>query len=218
MTKKIFAPGCALMLYKPELAEKLHTFLMENFGEMDELNICCQHDPQLTEPTDIINICPGCDKRFGHDYTNASTTSLWEILAESEFFHFPDYKGQKMTIIDACPTRDQERIHNSIRKILLKMNITLVEPEKTKAKGTCCGDSFYGLLPVDMVKEQMLKKASEMPVDDVVTYCVSCSKSVHIGGKTPRYIIDLLFAESTVPKIFEPEEWHRELDVYIEMH
>lgn len=64
----------------------------------------------------------------------------------------------------------------------------------------------------------MKKRASEMPVNDVVVYCVSCTKSVFIGGKQPYYLVDLLFNEPTVPKTLEPDEWHKELDDYIEEH
>ena len=218
ITKKMFAPGCALMLYKPELAEKIHSVLNENLGNMDRLMICCHHDPKLGSPAEIINICPGCDKRFRKDYENSSTISLWEIFAESEYFSFPDYRGQRMTILDACPTRDQERIHAAIRKVLHKMNIKVVEPGKTKSRGTCCGDSFYGMIPTEKVKEQMVKRASEMPLDDVVVYCVSCIKSMSVGGKKPHYLVDLIFQEDTVPKTYEPDDWHHELDEYMEKH
>jgi Fe-S oxidoreductase len=192
--------------------------LNEHLGQMDKLLTCCHHDPQLTEKTEIINVCPGCDKRFGNDYANVSTISLWEILAKTDFFSFPDYQGRKMSIIDACPTRNQERIHMAIRILLRKMNINLVEPKNTGTRGTCCGDSFFGLIPTSKVKEQMIKRTSEMPEDDVVVYCVSCVKSVYIGGKRPHYLVDLLFNEETLPGIYEPDEWHKELDLYIEKH
>jgi len=94
----------------------------------------------------------------------------------------------------------------------------LIEPEHTKTKSTCCGDSFYGVIPVQKVMEQMVKKSSEMPVDDVVVYCVSCTKAMFVGGKKPRYLVDLLFAEETQPKTFEPDDWHKELSSYIEEH
>jgi hypothetical protein len=74
------------MLYKPELVEKLHSILNENLGEMDKLMSCCHHDHQFTEKIKVINVCPGCNKRFENDYKNSSTISLWEILAESDFF------------------------------------------------------------------------------------------------------------------------------------
>ena len=216
--QKIFAPGCALMLYKPYLAEKLHVILNENIGKTDILSTCCRHEPQLTSKTEVINICPGCDKRYRNNYENTTTISLWEILAESDSFPFPDYKGIEMSIIDACPTRDQERVHTAIRILLEKMNIHLIEPKHTKTKSTCCGDSFYGEISTDLVKKQMVKRTAEMPVADVVVYCVSCSKSVHIGGKSPHYMIDLLYGETTVPGTFEPDKWHKEIDDYIEKH
>jgi hypothetical protein len=218
MSNRLFAPGCALILYKPELAFKLHSILNKNLGEMEMLMTCCHHDPKFKQATLIINICPGCDKRFRSDYENSSTISLWEILAESDFFTFPDYQSQSMTIIDACPTRDQERIHLAIRKLLLKMNINLIEPKSTGINSTCCGDSFYGIISTEKVKDQMIRKASELPLNDVVVYCISCSKAMFVGGKQPHYLIDLLFAEETVSKTFEPDDWHNELSTYMDKH
>lgn len=218
MTKTVFAPGCGLVLYKPETAEKLKQILDRHFGNLPVLDICCHHDPGFTEETLVINICPGCDKRYRNDYKNSSTISLWEILAENDILSLPDYNGVSMSIIDACPTRDQERVHIAIRKLLGKMNINLEEPEKTGTKSTCCGDSFYGLIPTEKVKEQMKKRSSEMPVEDVVVYCVSCIKSVHTGGKKPHHILDLIFGEETFPKTSDPDLWHKELDEYISLH
>lgn len=216
--KQIFAPGCGLMLYKPESAQRLHTLLNDSLGPMDMLSICCHHDPQFQFPTEVINICPGCDKRFRNDYVNSSTISLWEILAQSNSFPFPDYESMRMSILDACPTRDQELVHKAVRTLLKKMNIELVEPKNTGTKSICCGDSLYGAVPVDKVKEQMAKRAGEMPEEDVAVYCVSCIKSMHIGGKRPRHLVDLLLGQETVPGNFEPDQWHQELDEYIEKH
>lgn len=218
MVRQVFAPGCALMLYKPELAEKLYQVLSKNSGKIELHSTCCHHDPGLEEQTEVINICPGCDKRFSKDYANCSTVSLWEILAESDSFPFPDYQGLQMSILDACPTREKEGVHRAIRKILGKMNIELIEPQNTGTRSTCCGDSFYGIIPVEKEKEQMTKRAAEMPAEEVVVYCVSCIKSMYIGGKKPRYLIDLLFAEDTFPQTFEPDAWHKELNSYIEIH
>jgi hypothetical protein len=214
----MFAPGCALMLYKPELAFRIHSLLNDNLGKMEMLTTCCHHDPELKQPTRIINICPGCDKRYHFDYVNSTTISFWEILAETDFFTFPDYHGQSMTIIDACPTRDQERVHSAIRKLLKKMNINLIEPKHNKENSTCCGDSFYGEMATEKVKKLMVKKGSELPLNDVVVYCVSCKNSMFIGKKQPRYLADLLFSEETIPKTFDPDAWHSELNLYIESH
>lgn len=214
----IFAPGCALFLYKPHLIEKLHEFLDTNYGPIDQMDICCRHTPRIPDDTCVINICPGCDRRYRENYEDPRTISLWELLMESETFPFPDYQSMEMTIIDACPTRDQERVHEAVRAVAGRMKISIIEPEKTGTKSTCCGDTFFGKLPSEQVIEQMKAKAAGMPVDDILVYCVSCSKSMFIGGKRPRYLVDLLFGEETVPQTIDPDEWHTQLDEFIENH
>ena len=216
---QVYAPGCAIMLYKPMLAEKIESFLKQStHTSILRHSICCRHDPRLEKGTQIINTCAGCDRRFRELYDGLSTVSLWEILAESENFPFPDYGGAEMSIHDACPIRTEERVHEAIRTLLQKMNIAIVEPTATRTLSNCCGDSFYGSLPVEQVKEKMRARAGEMPREDVAVYCVSCIKSMHIGGKRPRYIVDLLFGEDTLPGEFEPDAWHGMLGKYIEAH
>jgi Fe-S oxidoreductase len=213
-----FAPGCALVLYKDNLAERLHKYLRAKFGDVNLLLACCRHTPKAAIGKCVINVCPGCVRRYRQNYAEPSTVSLWEILAESADFPFPNYGGRRMTILDACPTRDQPRIHQAIRKLAERMNITVIEPERTREQSTCCGDTFYGTLPVEEVLSQMKAKAATLPVDDVIVYCVSCSKSMFNGGKNPRYLIDLLFNEETEPKTCDPDAWHKELDVFIAAH
>lgn len=216
--KQVYAPGCALMIYKPELAQKVRELLKNDSLDISEHLICCRHDPQLEKGTRIINTCSGCDKRYRGLYEGISTQSLWEVLAESKTMSFPDYDGIEMTIHDACPTRTERRVHSAIRRLLEKMNIKIVEPENTRTEAVCCGDSLYGTLPVELVKEKMRKRSAEMPCDNVVVYCISCIKAMHIGGKKPRYIADLLFGEETGIGTCEPDAWHDELQKFIDRH
>jgi Fe-S oxidoreductase len=216
--KQVFAPGCALMIYKPHLADKMLDFLNHDLGGIDDHQICCKHEPKLQRDTRVINVCPGCDRRYRELYDGVTTISLWEILADSKTFPFPDYGGMTMSVLDACPTRDQVRVHIAIRTLLKRMNIDPVEPKSTGTKSVCCGDSFFGEIPLAQVKKQMRKRAMEMPSDDVAVYCVSCAKAMHIGGRNPRYMVDLLFGEETEPKTYEPESWHKEVDAWVESH
>lgn len=216
--KQVYAPGCALLIYKPKLAKKVLEFLNKDFINIPEHLTCCRHEPKLESGTQVINTCAGCDRRYRELYKGISTISLWEILAQSNKFPFPDYNGIEMSIHDACPTRTEERVHSAIRILLRKMNIKIIEPQNTRTNALCCGDSFYGILPEEQVKEQMRKRSNDMPCDNVVVYCVSCVKAMYIGGKKPRYIIDLLFGEDTEIGIFEPNEWHDELQKFINVH
>lgn len=218
MSQRIFAPGCALVLYKSALVDRLLEYLRRKYGDVDLLLTCCRHTPMAAFGKQVINVCPGCDKRYRENYASPSTVSLWEVLAESDDFEFPDYGARRMSVLDACPTRDQARVQNAIRRLAERMNISVVEPEKTRERSTCCGDTFYGALSTEEVLGQMEAKAATMPVDDVIVYCVSCSKSMYNGGVRPRYMIDLLFHEETVPGTCEPDAWHAELDEFIAAH
>jgi Fe-S oxidoreductase len=220
---QVYAPGCALMLYKPHLAERILAFLNEDAAAaggapVAEHLTCCRHEPGLAPGTRVVNTCAGCDRRYRELYEGVTTVSLWEVLADSETFPFPDHAGAEMAIHDACPTRTETRVHDAVRRLLERMNVTVVEPSATRTRAVCCGDSFFGQLPDEQVKAQMRKRADAMPASDVVVYCVSCVKAMHIGGKRPRYLVDLLFAEETSPATFEPAPWHAELEAFIEAH
>lgn len=206
------------MVYKPELALKVNEFLNSSIGPVSLHLTCCHYDPAAEPGTLIINTCPGCDKRFGSLYEGVTTISLWEVMAQSTGFTFPDYNGIQMTVQDACPTRNVGRVHDAIRTVLTRMNIVVVEPEKTREKGTCCGDGFYGNLPLEEVKIQMQKRASEMPLHDVAVYCVSCVKSIATGGKQPRYLVDLLFDEHTAAGRPDLDQWHQDIDQFKTTH
>ncbi|MDR3595666.1 (Fe-S)-binding protein [Clostridium sp.] len=216
--KQIYAPGCAFMLYKPELSKKVFKFLNKNLGNIPEQLICCRNKPKLESGTQVINACAGCDQRYRELYDNISTISLWEILAESNTFPFPDYNGIKMSIHDACSTRTEERVHSAIRRLLERMNIEIIEPKNTRTKAICCGYSFYDTLSPEQVNKMIEKRSSEMPCDNVVVYCFSCIKSIHIGRKKPRHIIDLLFGEETMVSILESDTWEDKLSEFINSH
>jgi len=207
-----FSPGCALMLYKPRLAQKLHAYLNYTLGEMPLHLRCCHYEPQLPHDTYVINVCAGCDRRFRSLYDGVRTRSLYEIIAERGGFDFPNYSGVFMSLHDPCPIRTEERVHIAVRVLLARMNITIVEAEHNRTNSVCCGDSYYPVHPIDKVTERMKSRAAQMPCDDVAVYCVSCVKSMANGGKTPRHIVDLLFGEDTVPGECDTVKWHEMVD------
>ncbi len=215
--KQVFAPGCALQLYKPQLAQRTSEFLNSRFGLLAEHDICCHFDPRICD-TQIITVCSGCERRFRTLYRGIETISLWEVLDGCPDFPFPDYRAVKMSIHDACPTKSQFRVLRAVRSLLSKMNIEVIEPENTGSNAVCCGDSYYGQLPVKELKAKMAERAAQMPCEDVVVYCISCIKAMHIGGKAPRYLLDLLLGEKTDCALCEPDAWHAALDGYKKTH
>lgn len=218
MTKTYFNPGCALSIYKPHMENKILRFLNDNYGETHLHKICCHHDPRLESGSMIINVCPGCDRRFRSLYEGVTTISLWEVIDGLDSFPYPDYKGMKLSVHDACPVREKPQVHEAVRSLLEKMNVGIIETKYSGTRSVCCGDDFYPKLPIEQVRLQMKKRADSMPCNEVCVYCISCIKSMYIGGKSPRYLIDLLMGEETEPQIYDTVQWHKQLDDYIDKH
>jgi Fe-S oxidoreductase len=216
--KLYFNPGCALNIHKPEKEKQILDYLQNNYSSTQLHSICCHFDPKVPEGSCIINICAGCDRRFRSLYEGVSTISLWEVIDELDNFPFPDYKGETMTLHDACPVRERPAVHEAVRNLLKKMNIDLVETEFNGTKSVCCGDSFYGEIPIEKVHERMKARADSMPCENVVVYCVSCIKAMDAGGKKPRHLVDLLFGEETIPQTVDVIEWHNQVNAYIDAH
>lgn len=218
MAKTYFNPGCALSIYKPEVERRFLRFLNASYGEVALHKRCCRHDPRVGAGSLIINVCAGCDRRFRSLYEGVSTISLWEVLDGLDAFPYPDYAGSKVSVHDACPVREKPQVHQAVRNLLKKMNIEIVETEFSGTRSTCCGDDFFPALPVEKVHEMMKKRADSMPCKDVCVYCVSCVKSMHIGGKNPRHLVDLLTGETTEPQTHDTVRWHEQLQGYIDEH
>ncbi len=210
----VYAPGCALTDYKPHLAAKAHAFLCKTLGDMPLYDTCCRVPHTLADGTTVINTCPGCNRRYKEEHEGIDTLSLWEVLAESDSFPFPNYSGLRLAIHDACPTRTEPGVHAAIRTLLQKMNITVVEPEYTRENQRCCGDSAYPEKPIPEIYAQMKARADEMPAEEVCVYCVSCIKALATGGKTPRYLVDLLFHQPTDPRAGDDHSFYTQLWAY----
>ena len=218
MTLTYFNPGCALSIYKPEIEGKILGFLNENYGQVALHKVCCHHDPKLEAGSVIINACAGCDRRFRSLYEGISTISIWEVLDGLDAFPFPRYEGLRLSVHDPCPVRQRPPVHGAVRSLLTKMGIEVVETEHRGTHSICCGDDFYPTLPVDEVHRRMKERAASMPCQEVCVYCVSCIKSMYVGGRTPRHLMDLLLGETTEAQVYDTVQWHEQLQSYLDAH
>lgn len=219
MGKTYFNPGCALTIHKPEAEVALLKLLRDKYdGNVELHSLCCHHDPQVEKGSCIVVVCAGCDRRFNKLYEGISTLTLWEVLDGVEGIQYPDYKGRKMSLHDPCPIRSKPQVHRAARSLLKKMNIEVVEAALHAASSRCCGDSYYPDLPLEEIHARMKERAASMPCDEVAVYCVTCVRSMHFGGKKPRYLVDLLLGEETVPPEGDVPEWHARIKEYRERH
>lgn len=216
--KCYFNPGCAMSLYKPEAVEEILHLLNRRFLPTQLHTTCCRHEPELPAGATIINNCAGCDRRFRSLYDGIQTISLWEVLDAIPALPLPTYDGMQLSVHDSCSFRKKPQVHAAVRSLLDKMHIEVVESPYSGTKSICCGDNFYGHIPLEEVHAFQKKRASQMPCQDVAVYCVSCIKSMHIGGKTPHHMLDLVLGEVTEVQETRLDVYHDAIDRYIEEH
>lgn len=218
LQKCYFNPGCALAVHKPASGQELLALLGKHFGPVRLHTRCCHHDPGLPAGAVIINNCAGCDRRFRTLYAGIQTLSLWEILDSIQGLPLPDHSGLTVSVHDPCSFRPKPQVHAAVRRLLRKMQVDIVESDYSKTRSICCGDNFYPALPIAAVEALQKERAAQMPCQDVAVYCVGCMKSMAAGGKTPRYMVDLILGEDTDPQQTRLDIYHDALNRYIETH
>lgn len=213
-----FNPGCALCIYKPDAPKQILSILNYYFGAVNLHSVCCRHEPKLPHGATIINNCAGCDRRFRSLYEGIQTISLWEVLDALPALPLPQYEGLTLSVHDSCSYRPKPQVHTAVRSLLAKMGVSIIESEFSGTKSICCGDNFYGRIPLGEVRAFQKKRAAQMPCQEVAVYCVSCIKSMAVGGKTARYMVDLMLGEGTDPQEIDLVKYHDSLQKYIDSH
>lgn len=216
--KYIYAPGCALMCYKPRLAERLKEVVTAHYGPMETLLGCCFNRPELEAGTCILTPCTTCAQNYGKHYPHCETKWVLEELLTWDDFSFPDYGGARMSVQDTCSGRSDDSYLTTVRRLLERMNISLEESVRSGRKGRCCGQLLYGKQPLEKVEAYMEGRAAEMPCEDVVTYCASCNLAMGRGGHRPRFLLDLLFGEPTDGGAGDIVEWNTALADFRKRH
>jgi hypothetical protein len=122
--------------------------------------------------------------------------TLWEIFKN---YGLPETakidQGHVLNVHDACGTRYNKVVHESIRSIASDLGYEIKELKYSKEKTKCCG---YGGLVYFANKEQ----AEEFVEDrinenkaDLLVYCAMCKDLFVDKGKRTFHILDLLFGE-----------------------
>ncbi|MDR2104728.1 MAG: hypothetical protein LBP51_03125 [Deferribacteraceae bacterium] len=174
----LFHPGCALYRTRKQAAERAAEYL-----KADLHTSCCKKAALAPVDGLIITVCPFCENV--HRRNSVETITLWELIPDD--FDFPDYSGLELSIHDSCKIR-RKNLYSVVRKLLLKMNITIKEPLETMENSPCC--EYWGSL------ENMEKRVLDMPVRSIVVYCNGCFRGMQTGGGKPIHLIDLLFGDN----------------------
>lgn len=214
----IFFPGCALISYSPELVQNTYDYLRQISPGMGYYNKCCgkptrfmgnedrfqkyysklDYEFKLKNVKKIITGCQNCYMTIDDNSRDIEVISLWEFLADNGIPENKKNMGKNIdyefTLHDPCPTRDVDKIHDSVREILNQMDISIKEMEFNRGKTLCCGSG--GMVPITqnhIAKGHMKRRANAASTNHIITYCQECVESMRRGGKCSYHILDLLF-------------------------
>lgn len=160
----------------PESIEKIHTTWEE-----------------MGQPTFIL-ACSSCASTFEKYLPMIKTISLWEVFASFGLPEVDIKKGKReLCIHDACATRHNSAIHESVRSIVKTLGYTIQELEYSKEKAKCCG---YGGLVACANPEQaedFVKDRIDESEHDVLVYCAMCKDMLVKGNKRAYHILDIIY-------------------------
>ncbi len=213
----LFYPGCQLSASSPEYVEKAYKYLLSRIKEGVGIMLGCCGAPadwagrqdlmknsierlrdawaEMGKPTFIL-ACSSCCGIFEKYLPEIPFISLWEIF---ERYGLPETakngNNHILNVHDACSTRHNKNIHESLRNIAVKLGYEIQELKYSKEKTKCCG---YGGLVYFANREQtkdFVKDRINETNEDFLVYCAMCKDLFVEGGKSTYHILDLIFGE-----------------------
>lgn len=209
----VFFPGCQLSASSPEHVEKVYAYLTEKLsGGVALMLRCCgapadwAGDQELFQNSlkvlvaeweslgkpQLIVACSTCHSIFRERFPEV--VSLWELMADLELpVREASVSGGKVAVQDACTTRHESVIHDSVRHILGKLGYEVEELPYAKELTKCCG--FGGLTSFanpGLGKKIVEDRISESTTD-YVAYCAMCRDNFASKGKRTFHLLDLIF-------------------------
>ena len=178
----IFYPGCRIKAGYGESSEKLKQYLQEKYG-ITPTGCCKEYYKEIKEDSRVLLICNNCSVELESLADIQNLQFVYELIDQDETFSFPDYHGKKLLIQDCFYGYRDHPIDQTVRSLLLKMNIEAVEKVEPVQK--------------EMSRSEHRKlieiNASKTKQNEVITYCAICNLAYKKANKDPHFLLDLLF-------------------------
>ena len=220
----VFFPGCQLSASSPEQVEKIYGYLTEKLaGGVALMLRCCgapadwAGDQELFQESlkvlvaeweslgkpKLIVACSTCHSMFRDKFPGL--VSLWELMADLDLpVQDPQVSGGKVAVQDACTTRHETVIQDSVRHLLTRLGYEIEELPYSKEQTKCCG--FGGLTSFanpGLAKKIVEDRISESATD-YVAYCAMCRDNFAAQGKRTFYLLDLIFGTNLEEAAIRP--------------
>jgi glutamate synthase (NADPH/NADH) small chain len=215
-SKFLFFPGCQLSALSPEYIGNIYKDLLKRLSGGVGLMLGCCGAPadwagrkelfdevlkdfyskweEMGSPK-VIFACSTCYQITKNHLPQIPIVSLWEIYDEYGLPNNLNTKNENKVVAvhDACTTRYEEKIHESVRNILKQLGYTVEELTYSKGKTECCGYGGLVNLVNQELGEKIIKKRIEESSRNYVAYCAMCKEYFASKGKATWHLLDLIY-------------------------
>ncbi len=214
----IFWPGCAILSLGSEITEKTYGLLKTRIPDLSYSTFCCgkpsmhiYNGKDFKKRMDFIKkklnengtkkiytLCPNCYVTLS-EFSDFQVQSAWSLIDEC----FPDekydiLKGTVLSLHDPCPVVKDIESTDSVRNILSKMGVEILEFKNNREKTICCGkkNMLMTMYP-EKGKKMFDVRASQAPSKEIVTYCASCVDTFRNNSFNAKHVLELLWETQT---------------------
>lgn len=209
-----YFPSCKVTAQFKEPSMRAREYIKAKYG-IDPIGCCRPNHQKLRAEDTAIVVCNNCAAII-EENTEASIQFLWQVIDQDPDFRFPNYHGEAMTIQDCWVAFEKREVQDTIRSLLRKMNITVVElAENHEATKFCgvnllspCSESnaklahkryverfphMFTPMEPDEQTAHFQKHCEQITTEKVVCYCKFCTDGINAGGKKGIHLLELLF-------------------------
>ncbi len=213
-SRYLFFPGCQLSGSSPQQVEQVYGILTQRLAGGVGLMLRCCGAPAdwsgrgelfqetladftaqweaLGSPL-LVLACSTCYEIFKTHRPQLPIISLWEMLDDLALPEGPPVAVSEVVAVhDACTSRHEKQIQESVRRILGRMGLEIEELPLSREHTECCG--YGGLMffaNPELAKRVIWRRLEQSPAD-YVAYCAMCRDYLASQGKRTLHLLDLV--------------------------
>lgn len=235
-SRYMFFPGCQLSASSPEYVEKIYDYLTGSTDDGVGVMLgCCGAPAEWAGREEIFNktinnlkekwnamgkpifilACSSCCNIFERYASEIDFISLWEFMNEHGI---PDNNKadtkRPFAIHDACTTRYNKNLQNSVRNIIKSLGYEIEELKYSKEKTKCCGYGGLAYLANKEQTDQAIKERTQESSSDYIAYCSMCRDLFASQDKRTLHLLDLIFGDNLdeLSQKKGPRLWERRIN------
>jgi Fe-S oxidoreductase len=213
-SRYVFYPGCQLSASSPGAVSQIYEHLGQSLDGGVGLMLGCCGAPadwagrkelfgetlaavrkqweELGSPQ-VITACSSCYRMFRDHAPEMAVESLWTVLDRVGLpATAPTASSTVVAIHDACTTRHDTEIQDSVRHLLGKLGVEIAELEENRSLTTCCGYGGLMAFANPEVAGKVVNRRIQESEADYLTYCAMCRDNFAAKGKPAYHLLELI--------------------------